>query len=193
MIDNLTFEKNGCCVVKSVITKELRKFITQYALFDRMQNFDINSEVMVKGSYEKYLDPAMETLLLMLKDTMEKHTELELLPTYSFFRIYTNGTELFKHTDRPSCEISCSICLDYEFEDKHFKFPIFIEGNEVFLEPGDMVIYKGCELEHWRDKLVCSNDDWHAQVFLHYVDKNGQYSDFENDKRKSIGGRTDND
>jgi hypothetical protein len=39
------------------------------------------------------------------------------------------------------------------------------KGVKVLLEPGDMLVYRGNELEHWRDKL--SFDDC-GQVFLHY-------------------------
>ena len=30
---------------------------------------------------------------------------------------------------------------------------------------GDMIVYRGCEIEHWREKFEGNN---HAQVFLHY-------------------------
>jgi hypothetical protein len=44
------------------------------------------------------------------------------------------------------------------------------EWNRINLEPGDAAIYSGCEIEHWREEF---KGDWHAQTFLHYVDKNG--------------------
>ena len=40
----------------------------------------------------------------------------------------------------------------------------------VDLEPGDAMVYKGCEIEHWREPfhgIAC------AQVFYHYTDVNG--------------------
>jgi hypothetical protein len=41
----------------------------------------------------------------------------------------------------------------------------------------------GCEIEHWREEF---KGDWHAQTFLHYVDKNGEWFKIKNglkDKR----------
>ena len=35
----------------------------------------------------------------------------------------------------------------------------------VNLKPGDMLIYSGCELEHWREEFTGKDC---AQVFLHY-------------------------
>jgi len=185
--DNVDFfKKNGYCVVKSVVDKELRDFVTQYALFDEMQNFTPDTSQVV-GAHAKYGDPAMETMLLHLHSTMEENTGLLLHPTYSFYRVYRNGDELVKHSDRESCEISCTLCFNYEFAQEDFNWPIFINDNAVNLEPGDMVIYRGCDLIHWREKLTCLDVDWHLQGFFHYVDQNGPYSHFKYDGRKSVG------
>jgi len=40
-------------------------------------------------------------------------------------------------------------------------------GIKVELEPGDMLIYSGCDLEHWREAFPGKDC---AQVFLHYND-----------------------
>ena len=39
------------------------------------------------------------------------------------------------------------------------------KGIKVDLKPGDMLVYSGCELEHWRDKFKGKEC---IQVFLHY-------------------------
>ena len=41
---------------------------------------------------------------------------------------------------------------------------------KVNLNSGDALIYRGCEIKHWRGKF---KHDTHAQVFMHYVDKYG--------------------
>lgn len=60
------------------------------------------------------------------------------------------------------------------------------KNQEIILKPGDMLIYRGCELYHWRDKFLglC-----HAQVFLHYKDINGPFYDKDKmyDDRFSLG------
>jgi hypothetical protein len=123
-----------------------------------------------------------------MQSTIENYIGISLFPTYSFYIIYRTGDTLKKHIDRPSCEISATICLNFSYETQEYVWPIFIEEEKIILEPGDMVIYKGCELEHWRDKFEPPNiNDWHVQTFLHYVDSNGIYSDHKFDKRESIG------
>jgi hypothetical protein len=56
------------------------------------------------------------------------------------------------------------------------------------LKPGDLAIYRGCDLSHWRDQFKHTNDDvWHVQGFFHFVDANGPCAEFKHDKRNSIG------
>jgi len=138
------------------------------------------------GDFSRYGDPIFDALLNILTKSMENFTGLELIPTYSYHRLYTRGTELTRHKDRPSCEISTTLCLGYDnsnIDDKKYpnwSWPMFVgpstgemgtEGLPIKLNPGDMIIYKGCEIEHWREPLMSNN---HAQVFLHYNEKNGK-------------------
>ena len=46
-------------------------------------------------------------------------------------------------------------------------------GTKVDLEVGDMLVYSGCELEHWREPF---EGDSCGQVFLHYNHVNGPYA-----------------
>jgi len=182
------FDTHGYCVVKNVLSNELRDFITQYALFDAMQNYNGNvGDGQSSNAHFKYADPAMETMLVILQNIMEENTGLELFPTYSYHRVYQPGSELPTHTDRPACEISCTLCINYEYEDTNYSWPIFVDGNKIELKPGDLVIYKGFEKPHWRNKFIGGNRDWHLQGFFHYVNKNGPFSEWKYDKRNSIG------
>jgi hypothetical protein len=180
------FKEKGYCIVKSAISDELRDFITQYALFDEMQDSSIGDS-QVPGAHFKYADPAMETVLLNLQSVMEENTGLKLFPTYSYYRVYRAGDDLKAHKDRESCEISATLCFNYSYDDKKINWPIFMEGNKVILKPGDMVIYRGCDLAHWRENFTASDDDWHVQGFFHYVDQNGPYANFKYDQRSSVG------
>ena len=180
------FKEKGYTLVKNAINPELRDVITQYALFDEMQDFTAN-DFQVPKSHSKYADPAMEAMLLHIHPLMEKYTGLELYPTYSFYRVYRNGDILHPHKDRPSCEISTTVCFNYSYDDSEYTWPIIMDGNKVDMKPGDIVVYRGVDLEHAREEFNPPGDDWHVQAFLHYVDANGPHSEWKNDKRKSIG------
>ena len=127
-----------------------------------------------------YGDPLMESLLLNKREKMQELTGLELLPTYSYYRMYTYLADLKKHSDRPSCEISVSVNITSSGED----WPIYMNGNAISLNAGDAVIYLGQEIEHWREEF---NGDHCAQVFLHYVNKNGKHAQWIKDKRMFWG------
>ena len=132
----------------------------------------------VPGSYAKYADRLMEILLVQTIPIMKAKTNLDLIPTYSYTRLYRTGNILNRHKDRPSCEISTTLCLGGD------PWPIFIDptgannvideykgimkpdapkGVQVNLKPGDMLIYSGCELEHWREPFEGKSC---GQVFL---------------------------
>jgi len=177
-------------VIKKGISYELADFCFNYlklkndAVFYMYQNKIVNenpilgtfSDIQVPNTYSCYSDFVMETLLLKLLPIVEKETELKLIPTYSYTRLYKKGDELKRHKDRPSCEVSITLNLGGD------NWDIFLEpsgkinqkGIIVSLQVGDLLIYKGCELEHWREKFkgkIC------GQVFLHYNDINGPFKD----------------
>jgi hypothetical protein len=110
---------------------------------------------------------------------IEKETDLKLKPIYSFNRIYFSGANLKKHKDRPQCEISVSITLKYFYEDKNYKWPLCLGDKPIAIEKGDGVIYKGCEVEHWRPYFTQPKTCWHHQLFIHYVNLNGPYKDLK--------------
>ena len=123
-------------------------------------------------------------LLMDLLPSAEDLTGLKLFPTYSYFRVYKRGDILVKHTDRPSCEISLSLCLGYTAKRP---WPIFLDGpagiSSIELTPGDALLYRGIECTHWREPM---DGERAAQAFLHYVDQKGPYAKWRYDKRPAI-------
>ena len=189
----MIFKTQKYQVIKNAISKELANFIFNYFLLKRdavawmYQNnitYDTGllgtwSDDQVPNTYSHYADPVMETLLMKVLPVMQKETDLKLVPTYSYARIYKHGDILHKHKDRPSCEISTTIHLGGD------KWSIFVEGTEVLLDVGDMLVYSGCELEHWREPLEGNTC---AQVFLHYNHVNGPFAEKNRfDKRPMLG------
>ena len=58
-------------------------------------------------------------------------------------------------------------------------------ATEIKMEIGDAVMYRGCDIYHWREAY--KEGKWQAQVFLHYVDQNGPHAEWKYDKRESLG------
>ena len=179
---------NNYKIIKQAISKELADFVYSYFLTKRQvartffddryispfnNDWGVWNDPQVPETYSHYSDIAMETLLEKLTEPMSKETELNLIPTYSYARIYKKGDVLKRHKDRYSCEVSMTMNLGGD------PWPIYLEpsgetdkeGIKVDLEPGDALIYRGCEVEHWREAFEGENC---GQVFLHYNDASGQ-------------------
>jgi hypothetical protein len=140
----------------------------------------------VRSAYQMYADPLAEILLEKMRPRVEEVVGKRLYPTYSFFRVYVKGDILEKHIDRPSCEYSVTVNIANEGG----LWPIYMESNEgvvssFMLNPGDAVIYKGCEIPHWRkseESTVAT-----GQLMFHYVDRDGEFSSYKFDKRPGLG------
>lgn len=182
------FESKGWVVLKDVFPNDIRDLLTQYALFDEMQNFDPEyPQELVPTAHGRHADPAMESVLLRLQPVLEEKLGMKLFPTYSYFRVYRNGHDLRPHRDRPSCEISVTACFNYDYGG-NYQWPIYMADDSITLEPGDIAIYRGCDIEHGRTKLAAPNDDaWHVQGFFHYVDANGPNAEHKFDGRSTVG------
>jgi hypothetical protein len=211
----MSFEKNGYLVIKKAISPEIADFVYKYfslkrkvarTLFDNKyispmtEYFGVWNDQQVPETYSHYADIAMETLLTEVKPIMEKETKLKLIETYAYARIYKKGDILHRHKDRFSCEISTTLNLGGD------NWPIYINPNKeeggldsktgsyvasknkgikVDLHPGDMLVYKGNFLEHWRDAFKGTDC---GQVFLHYNNKATKGSeDNKFDKRAHLG------
>ena len=62
------------------------------------------------------------------------------------------------------------------------------EGTPLLLGPGDCLIYRGCEVRHWREAFA---GNYQAQAFVHYVDQDGPYAKYKYDTRPMLGASTD--
>lgn len=114
-----------------------------------------------------------ETLHECLWPAIEQATGEELLPTYAYARLYSNGDVLERHTDRPACEVSITIQLG---RSHHYVWPIYMGGQRFDLGEGDGVVYPGCDVEHWRNSCDGPDGYYSGQVFLHFVRKHGKYA-----------------
>jgi hypothetical protein len=61
-------------------------------------------------------------------------------------------------------------------DDKKYFAKTNNKGTKIVLKPGDMLVYKGMILEHWREVFL--GEDC-AQVFLHYNDVNSSVGNSE--------------
>jgi len=191
----MSFKKKKYIIIEKAISEEMADFIYKYFLLKRRvaqtlfdtrfispftEYFGVWTDQQVPNTYSHYGDIAMETLLVKVHPILQKLTGLKLTPNYSYARIYKKGDILKRHKDRFSCEISTTLNLGGD------PWPIYLDptgadnvinekqnsvkpnapkGIKVDLKSGDMLVYRGNLLEHWRDAFQGENC---GQVFLHY-------------------------
>ena len=189
----MSFKRKKYLVIRKAITRDMANFIYGYFSMKRrvtkkfleeryISPFETGwgtwTDEQIPNTYSHYADIVMEALLEKVRPRMEKETKLKLIPTYSYARVYKKGDILKRHKDRFSCEISTTMFLGGDPWDIYLEpnknvgkppegpyVPTTNKGIKVTLKPGDMLIYSGCELEHWREAFQGNNC---AQVFLHY-------------------------
>ena len=193
------FQENSYIVINNFLKPDLAKLLYEYtktqaqrADFKYQNDFDLYNvhwdgnwiDDQAPGAYSRYGDPMFDTILNEAVGLMEQYTGIELVPTYSYYRLYQQNDVLERHKDRPSCEISTTLCLGYNVDNvdsqkfPDYNWPMWVEGKKgnelpVGLNPGDMIVYRGHDIDHWREPFIGLN---HAQVFLHYNDKNGPFN-----------------
>jgi len=162
-------------------------------------------------SHGGYCFPPAVALHRWLRDNLRDVLSLQLTETYSYTRKYERGAYLKSHTDRPSCEISATICLDYKTDD-NTPWKIWVQndrnyvdemndqqaiyektqalpqkqrtGVSVALEVGDVLLYQGPNIPHWRDYLL---GDYSYHMFLHFIKRDTNMKNMTDRTQKEYG------
>ena len=206
---NKEFDKNGYLKVENLWDPEelyhpVPELRGQLNYWDKdPTHFNhIPLENQVEGSVARYWHPQYREIHSGVRKKLEKILDRKLYNTYYYDRYYFPGQPLTKHADRDACEISVSIHISTNLSEKEKDWPfriktpdtytdkkksnILVPGEErsVVLNPGDGLIYKGCERPHWRDpmpgtktKIFKKKDKteyYYHQIFFHYVLQDGQ-------------------
>lgn len=178
-----TFEQKRYLVLRNLVSKRVAEALAAYVETQaKLGRLVYDPQVSSSPAY--YADHNMENLLAKLQPVLERITGLSLFPTYSYYRFYVHRAELKRHCDRPACEISLSLNLG---QDPPTPWPLWVQYREepyrAELYPGDGLLYRGIECEHWREPFEGNNA---AQVFLHYVDADGPNALWKFDKRPNL-------
>jgi len=172
----MSFKDNNYTVIRNIISKDICKFVSDYlrikrnaarTLYSRnwftngpVEEWGIFGDSQVEKAWSIYGDITTEVLLDRCTSLMEKELKIKLIPNYSYVRIYTKGDELTPHIDRKACEFSTTLNLGGDL------WPIYLFPDiKIELNPGDMLIYKGTEIAHWRKPFEGREC---VQTFLHY-------------------------
>jgi len=161
--------KNNYLHVPGFITDDEAQLLAK-EFKEHCKTFSLSGDPQAPDSHAMYnFLPFVRLLVKKVKYVSELLGE-EVLPTYTYARVYKNGSVLERHRDRPACEISFTVNLAKDVDwSIYFQRPDNSEA-QVELNPGDAVLYLGCQADHWRNQFEGTE---HVQLFLHYVRADG--------------------
>ncbi|MDF1796706.1 MAG: hypothetical protein P1U63_09240 [Coxiellaceae bacterium] len=181
-IDNL--EQQRIITVNDAVDSSLLLPLQQYALKLIQSTKFWRTDKQVKDSYFRYGDPFFERFLLQMQPLFESLIEEPLYPSYSRLRWYRPGEKLNKHRDRKGCTLVGTTPIIYKAPDM---WPLYAkkknETVKAMLNPGDMAVFYGKEIPHWRDEFV---GEYQVQVLLCYVKTYGEDAEYKYDKRQCL-------
>ena len=201
--NNEQFDKDGYLFLKDLwdpkdLYCEPPEIKGQYNYFGKIDKFNhVPEENQVEGSTSRYYYPPYKFAHSQIRLKLEKIIDKKLYNTYYYDRFYNPGQALTNHADRPACEISVTIHISSNvsnpwpiwiktpdtYDEPELKKEIIKKGENrsVILQPGDGMVYKGCERPHWREPLPREyKRTWYGktseveglyyhQIFFHYV------------------------
>lgn len=165
-LDRSKFDESGYTILRGALNDDLVEVTHRY-LWKRVLDLSFRESddfVTAPCSSE---DPLAAALLSFLHDEIQHRTGKRLVPSYAYVRCYLEGNKLLRHVDRDACEISATLAIGHRDNDL---WPIYVESSgqpvEISLRPGDLLIYRGMDVPHWRHEL---ESGYWLQIFLHYV------------------------
>ncbi|HWE30327.1 MAG TPA: hypothetical protein VHB97_20115 [Polyangia bacterium] len=140
-----------------------------------VSGFTAASDVQVPLRSARYNEPLLRYYQRELAPFISRVQGAAFKPSFGYFASYRRGATLKKHTDRPQCALTASLLLDFAGgSSTGSAWPLYLElpasGDQVSiaLDVGDAVLFRGCELPHYREPF---DGERSASYFLHYVDE----------------------
>ena len=170
-------------IIENFFNKKELNLIEKYCAnkFNQKSNSLLD---LISFSPQWYDDALMTSFLDIKLPMVEKESKLKLFPTYAYWRYYIYGGMLPKHIDRPSCEVSVSVCIK---KYSNYDWPIIVEGKKFELNEGDAVLYNGLLQKHWRPGVY--KGEGMIQVFFHYINKSGNFTNHKYDNYYKTTGK----
>lgn len=182
---------------KNILTRDECKEISEefhYLIKDKVSNVDPTVELARSTVHVDYVDTNGSLGFLNPSKSLEYLSKIEsrIFKDYdddvkfsnSYIRKYTNGTKLAPHIDKPGLDITLSVTIDgitnwplcasnILFEEMSHELATLpkyqTNYKKYYTDIGDGVACYGRNVVHWRDTLICKEDEYLIQLFYHWT------------------------
>lgn len=194
---NIKFNRDKYVTFREMLPAAQMKALRRYYRHYVNQGFMPLGDQQVNRRFYQHNELLAGLIHKNLTKFMTLITGEEVIPSYVYAASYLENADLKPHLDRPQCEFSISLQIDYlpEAENQLSPWGLFLreaemsadgkflceseefpasreaedENTAVYLASGDGLIYKGRELVHYRYAL--SDGHRSTSLFFHYVPK----------------------
>lgn len=214
---NQNFDKNGYLILKNLynsgdlyhplpedrgVVRYYGKNVDQFSIDPKEQSEDSQiDEVLLR-----YWHPQYRQIHTEIRIRLEEMLGRKLYNTFYCDNFYFVGEHESLRLEHDSCEICVSVHISTNLGGENSKWPFWIKTPDTYgdknktqiivpgeylpivLEPGDAIVYKGCERPHYRDPLPGKNKTqtifgkdvifYYHQIFFYYVLQDGQRSHY---------------
>lgn len=184
MID-AAFGRDRVDLLPAVVSRDhLEAIFNQLCLLsetDRLYGNDDDPDTQIF-----YAPLSLEALFPRIAAKVAESVGEPVAPAFSFLWLYKKGAGIHRHIDRDSAELVASLTVASAQSEA---WPIHFEPTPdrqltLRAEPGDLVLFEGHSVYHWREPSAA---DWHLQAIFNFVRSSGAYSHFKIDGRAHLG------
>lgn len=191
-------DNSGFFVLKNVLSQDLLTYVLGISNIEKNNNKSnlifseegsvVSEKSNVPGNSEyEYSSIKSDALFYNLTDIFRAVTNRNLVPSFSFYRTYYEGSSLEKHKDRGSCQYAITTQVGSHQNKPWDIYITDFSGQDhcVTLDPGDVLFYRGELCAHWREPL---ENEWSSHFFLFWIDKDQpEYKQYQLDDRENLG------
>ena len=160
-------------LIKGILTEEECKLLVHQFNIDKQINSSFDKSANTGNTYGFQPSYLFNEYLDKLKASILKFNSkiYDLININTYVREYKNNDFLKKHRDRKDISVTLSICLDSTI---NIEWPLCVEINTqeycFNMETGDgILLFDADKTIHWRDILVCNENERVLQFFLHWT------------------------
>ena len=165
------FAESGYFTVRNFLSPDFVKMAQQYFMLKLKRGESSSESFLVSNADVFEGDPLTDTIMASAKRYFSEVAGTNVVPTYSYTRLFREGGKLRRHIKPAQFEVSGILSLGSSDEGKPETFYMLPQGFEanptsVTLNPGDLCIHKGTEMCLWTEPL---EKQWALSTLLNFV------------------------
>lgn len=164
------FAEQGYCVMPSLLHPAHRDALKRYYAELINHGWELG-DVQVRRRYGQHNEMIARYFHHQFTEIIGRIVGEPVKASYTYVSAYREGSILGAHVDRKQCEFTVSLLIEDEDVSATGAWPLWFQLHEgkvaVTPKTGDAVVFRGCELPHWREQSSTAHTS--TVLLFHYV------------------------